>query len=552
MAYLVVTVGSNKGAEFKLNSENVQLGRHPSCEITVEDSAVSRHHAEIQERGGYYYLSDLDSRNGTQVNGTDVKNQRQLNHNDEIQICDTILRFKIDADSSNRSSIDNGKTSILEFFEDRGGQSSIQKSMDPDSSYKSDNQKLIQRKLTTLIGITKLLSSTLVLDDVIPKVLDSLFTFFPQAGRAFIILADEEGELGRHWWRDVKGDDETFRISRTIIQDVIKSGKALLAEDATLGNERFNPSMSIHGINIRSVMCAPMINAEGKCIGCVQIDTLESARSFRSDDLDMLNVVAMQCGIAVQNALMHETAVDQSVIENDLKIAREIQFRLLPKKRPNLEGFEFFHFYEPANLIGGDYFDYIPLRDGRLCVIVADVAGHGIASAVLMAKFSAEVRYALLTQPSVGKAVEEINNVIISHEFKRFVTMLLMVVDPETGVLTIVNAGHMDPLVRVGNEVTAISREIASIPIGIMPDNVYPEMQFQLEKNSTILLYTDGVNEAMDHDKKQYGNQRIIDVISECENRSEVIGQTLIDSVSDHRDVTVDQDDTCLVCIGRV
>ena len=196
MAFLRANNGTNIGKEFDLVSDDTLLGRHPSCEVVVQDSAVSRRHAKIESEAGSFFISDLQSRNGTQVNGETVLERRKLKHADLIQVCDTVFSFFIQRDATSQfredGEIIGGPTRVIAEFVDDGGASasSIRRKVDLESSYVQNDQSFVRSKLQTLIDITRALSQTLVLDDVIPTVLDSLFSVFPQADRAFVVLTE--------------------------------------------------------------------------------------------------------------------------------------------------------------------------------------------------------------------------------------------------------------------------------------------------------------------------------------------------------------------------
>src|SRR5690606_19891517 len=168
---------------------------------------------------------------------------------------------------------------------------------------------------------------------------------------------------------------------------------------------------------IRSMMCAPLLTADGEAIGVIQIDTLDQRHRFTEDDLDLLASVASQAAIAIDNAQLHEAALRQRAITRDLEVAREVQKGFLPERPPQVGDFQFYNYYQPANQVGGDYFDYVELPDGRLAVIVADVVGHGIAAALLMARLAAEVRFSLATEMRPATAVARLNNMFSRGAF---------------------------------------------------------------------------------------------------------------------------------------
>ena len=146
----------------------------------------------------------------------------------------------------------------------------------------------------------------------------------------------------------------------------------------------------------------------------------------------MLASVASQAAIAVDNAQLHENALKQQAVERDLELAHKVQRGLLPARPPQLAGYHFFDFYEPANQVGGDYYDYIELPGGRLAVVLADVSGKGVSAALLMAKLSGEVRYCLASEPTPAAAMNRINASFSRSGWDdRFVTFVLAVLDAE-------------------------------------------------------------------------------------------------------------------------
>ena len=157
----------------------------------------------------------------------------------------------------------------------------------------------------------------------------------------------------------------------------------------------------------------------------------------------MLASVACQAAIAVENAELHETAVRDQKRSRELEVAHDVLRGFLPSASPRIEGYDFFDFYEPANELGGDYYDYIPLPGRRLAVVVADVSGKGIPASLLMARLSADVRYCLASEPSPAEAVAQLNRVFFAAGWEdRFVTLVLAVLDPLRHEVTLVNAGH--------------------------------------------------------------------------------------------------------------
>jgi serine phosphatase RsbU (regulator of sigma subunit) len=204
--------------------------------------------------------------------------------------------------------------------------------------------------------------------------------------------------------------------------------------------------------------------------------------------------------------------------------------------------------------VGGDYFDYLPLSGNRIAIIVADVVGHGIAAALLMAKVSAESRFALATSETAVEAVSKMNNSLSGMNIDRFVTLALGILDTSTNQLTVVNAGHMPPIVRKADngEIEQIAVDESGLPLGIMEDYEYESVEFELGTGDIVVMYTDGINEAMNSDGMQLTTEKMIEEIREGQAKSpEAMGEQICQAVARHAGREPAIDDMCLVCIGR-
>ncbi|MEM8680491.1 MAG: FHA domain-containing protein, partial [Planctomycetota bacterium] len=407
MAYLQSISGSDYGKQYPLESGTVVLGRHPNCDVVLEASAVSRYHAHLLIKEDGVYVEDLKSRNGTFVNDQPISGQHRLSDTDQIRICDLLFAFR---DGSNTNGDPLGTVPGVRLVEDEThSQSSIMGKLD----LSADGGRVhvsasADVKLQALLELTNSLAETLEVAEVLPPVLDSLFKIFLQADRGFIMLTDESDKLQVCESKFRRPQDDTVRISRTIMQMVMDEKQAIISADAA-EDSRFGLTESIAQFQIRSFMAAPLINRDGDVLGTLQLDTLDPMREFKEQDLEILAAVTSQAAISIQSARMHEAALEQRAMQRDLELAQQVQMALLPQARPNIPAYEFFDFYRAANKIGGDYFDYVHLPDGRLAVIVADVTGHGAASALLMTKLAAEARYCLATVDRPADVVTQLN-----------------------------------------------------------------------------------------------------------------------------------------------
>jgi serine phosphatase RsbU (regulator of sigma subunit)/pSer/pThr/pTyr-binding forkhead associated (FHA) protein len=562
MAVLQALSGLQPGQVFPLRGESVILGRHPNCHIILESVAVSRQHARIAQMGGSYYIEDLDSRNGTCVNGQRIpaRQPRPLAENDEVRICEVVFAFrqgppplKVTLPEMEGSPV---ATALVVDDERPSGGSTIMSKINISTGSSSvQTQVNSEAKLKALIEISQRLGRALRLSEVLPSVLDSLFRIFLQADRGFIVLRERPG--GRLVPKAVKcrrqEDTETIRISRTIVNNVMATKEAILSADAAT-DARFEMAESIVDFHIRSVMCAPLIDSEGNALGVIQIDTQDQRTRFSRDDLDVLASVAYQAASAVENAQLHEAAVRQEALARDLALAHEMQRRLLPAGPPQIDQYDFFAFYAPADELGGDYYDYVALPDGRLAIVVADVSGHGISAALLMSRFSAATRFCLAIEPQPAAAMQRLNQDFCSGGWEdRFVTLVLCVLDPRRHEVTVVNAGHMPPLLRHGSrQIEPVGEEEARLPVGVDRDVTYAQTTAPLAPGDSLILYTDGITEAMNADDELYGLSRLrAQLSSPMDDGLSQLGQRILSDVRLFTGSRPQNDDICLTCFGR-
>ena len=243
---------------------------------------------------------------------------------------------------------------------------------------------------------------------------------------------------------------------------------------------------------------------------------------------------------------------EQQAMQRDLELAHKVQRGLLPVAAPAVDGYQFFDFYEAANQVGGDFYDYIVLRDGRVAVVLADVSGKGVSAALVMARLSAEVRYWLASEPSAAKAVDKINESFSSAGWEdRFVTFVLALLDPRTNRVTIVNAGHMPPFIRHGpNQVEELAPEISGMPLGV-GDMPFDSSEVKLAPGELLTLFTDGISEALNPKNELYTLDRLKHQLEMESDSTATLGHAVLDDVKRHVAGRCKSDDMCLVVFGR-
>jgi serine phosphatase RsbU (regulator of sigma subunit) len=558
------------------------MGRHPSCQIVLDNAAVSRNHAQILESHGTYFLEDLRSRNGTLLNGERIQGRTELKDGDELRVCEVVLRFyqgtpppadplpapttrKPSAAGSHSPSTPTlpeftptpaaGAQVLPQFLSDESSDSSsIITSLDVLPGLHPRIAVRPEAKLRAVMEISQNLARALKPEEVLPRVLESLFKIFPQADRGFIVLKDPaSGQLQVKAMRMRRENmEESSRLSTTILKEAMNKARAILSADAAT-DSRFSLSESIANLRIRSMMCAPLVPQGGESLGAIQVDTLDSSLQFSEEDLEVLASVAAQATLGLENAQLHTAALRQRDLERDLDFATQVQLGFLPKERPKVKGYEFFDFYEAAQRVGGDLFDYVMLPGGRVAVTIGDVAGKGVPAALLMARIYADTRYELLAQPSPGDAMSCLNNAVCSSGLgHRFITLAFAVLDPKAHTLTVVNAGHLPPLHRTQKgEVEPLAMKAAALPLGINPDTAYGQTQVKIGAGDSIVLFTDGVTEAMNAANELYGMPRLSKFMQTAPAAAEPLGEAIVADVEKFCNGQAQRDDICLLSFHR-
>lgn len=617
MAFLKMVSGNGAGQIFELTGDRIVLGRHPSCNIVLNDISVSRHHAQLLQSHGRFYLEDLRSRNKTFLNDVEIQQRTELAEADCIAICDILLTFHVqipsaeldaisaplesassqkvvvdiddfigvsqktgeknDCETGNQEVDDDAvepsiplrllqddesaeKTAAEKTSEGRGSASIISMlDAQPDQPLRLSVRP--ETKLRAILDINNVLGETFEFHEVLEKILEQLFRVFPQADEGFVLL--KEPEHGKLLVRATKtrfvNDEESVRVSMTIVKKAMADCQAILSHDAS-SDVRFDSSESLSRLKIRSMLCVPLVPWQAEPLGVIQLNTKGLKQQFEQDDLDLLASVASPITLAVENANLHHSLLHQRDLEralererDDVELAVQVQLDFLPTQPPDIAGYQFFDFYEAAMRVGGDYFDYVQLPDGRIAVTLGDVAGKGVPAALLMAKLSSSVRFHLLTQATVADAVNSLNAEISSSGLgHRFITFVAVVLDPVNHQMTIVNAGHMPPVLRERNgSVRELADEVAAVPLGVVRDQLYKSATVSLQPGESVLLFTDGITETLNKSEKIYGRKRLQQFMGNFSGDFSEFIPALLTEIDEFSGGCPQRDDICLVCVHR-
>lgn len=557
MAFLELVRSGLPATRFAIEGDRAVIGRSSDCDVPLDVAAVSRRHAAILREQDRFFIEDLQSRNGTFLNDQRVLERAPLADGDQLLICGQTFRFHGDH-SSGRGLL--GGVDLSDLMEDdttKANRASVMATFDV-SGGGSASWRLSAKpevKLAALLEISNNLGKAMSVEEILPRLLDSLFKIFVQADRGFVVMRPKaDGPLVPVAEKSRReGDDQRMRISRTIVEQAIESRKAILSADAS-SDERFGMAQSIADFAIRSMICAPMISTDGEPLGVIQIDTLNQKSRFTDEDLEVLAGVASQAAVSIDNAKMHHQVLSQQAMERDLELARRMQRALLPSEPPQVSGYCFFDYYQSARQVGGDYYDYVTLHDGRFAVIVGDVAGKGVSAALLMARLSSDVRFLLASEEDPAAAVQKINAGFANTDWQdKFVTMIVAVVNPHSHEMILVNAGHMAPLLRrKGGRIESVGEETAGLPLGVSDDYAYEAEHRSLEPGDFVTIFTDGFSEAMNAERELYGLERLTEQVGSSAVSVVDLGKHILDDVREFVGGVAQSDDMCLACFGRV
>ncbi len=565
MAMLKRVTGEASGQLIELKSEVTLIGRAPECHIILDPTGISRRHAEIKKIGNNYFLLDLKSKNHTLVNNVAIESSRDhpLKTGDKINICDVEFVYYAVAPPKDSGPKPEGNVMVVtegDTFDDPN-----MHTLDASRSSALASVVRPEIKLKAILEIARNLSSELRIDSVAPKILDSLMELFPQAERLFLVLIDPESKkLVRKAFRyrpnrrtpfsgTIPEDEIPMSISRSLVNQVLGQKKSVLSKDA--GNDKNLPtSASIADLKIRSVMCVPLLTPDGQALGILQLDTSDR-HQFHQDDLDVVDVVAGQAAIAIQNAAMHESLLAGDRLTRDLKLAETVQKRFLPQSVPKIPGYEFFSHYHPTYEVGGDYYDFVTLPQNRLAVALGDVSGKGVAAALMMAKFSGDTRYCILTENAPGPAANELNTLLCDAGIEeKFITLSLSILDFVNHRLTLASAGHLPVIVRRANgKVEEVGEEIGGFPLGIMPDSAYKQIEISLNPGDVVVVYSDGVPDSRSPSEELYDyrdNRRLLKRVAESSGSPEAVGRAILQEIREYSAGHSQTDDITLICFG--
>jgi len=368
------------------------------------------------------------------------------------------------------------------------------------------------RKLQFLREATKALASTLDLGELLGCILE-VAKAQADAERGTLFLVDEKTE--EIWSLIAHGLEKReirLPLGRGIAGYVAMSGEILNIPDA-YADSRFNPDVDAQtGYRTRNILCLPIRNKSGKIIAALQLLNKRSG-IFTPEDVDFLLTLSDHTALALENAQLHRALLEKERLEREMALARDIQRSLLPEKAPRLPGFDIAVTNEPCYEVGGDYYDFLTLDPDTLLVVIADVEGKGISSAMVMSNLQATLRALVLNLHSLENLAESLNHMILAGtRGGKYLTMFLGLIDIPHKAFEYINCGHVPPVI-VRTEGEPVDLTEGGTVVGLFENVRYKGGEFKFQTGDVLVLCTDGITESMNEEQQEYGMERLINCV---------------------------------------
>jgi sigma-B regulation protein RsbU (phosphoserine phosphatase) len=506
------------------------IGRRSGSDLHVMDTEVSREHAEIAQVGGRYLVRDRGSRYGTFVNGSLVT-EHPLVHGDRIRLGKS------------------GKAELLFWIGE----------LPPEGSSEGSSILGGFRQVANLRETLQAVGSARLLDEVLTLVLDAAIEM-TEAERGFVMLANEAGELEL---KLARGEGKMplpgtgFARSHKIPEAVYASGTARVVTDLH-DSDLAQAHEGTIALGIRHVLCVPLrlvryvehagTTPASQSIGVLYLDSREKGTMLSHTARAALETLAAEAAGAIENTRLYRSALEKARIDEELKIASQIQQSLLPPAKKTGAFFDAFGTSIPCRAIGGDFFEYMDLPDGRFGFALGDVAGKGPPAALLTAVLQGLFVAHATASPEPSTTIARVNQGLLSRKIEaRFATAFFGMLDRD-GRLSYCNAGHNPPLLFSGGSVRRL--EAGGIVLGLFGNATYEQEVVQLAPGVVIVVFSDGVSEAVNGAGDEFGEERIPGAVAATIDQSpQTMLDALLASVRQFADGTPMKDDVTAVIL---
>ena len=411
-------------------------------------------------------------------------------------------------------------------------------------------------RLSTLIEVNGLIGSSLDLDTILENVM-TISKKVMNADASSLMRIDEktneliyqvaQGSVGERLKREVR-----LKMGQGIAGTVAESGEALLLEDAYDHPKFYRGNDEATGYRTKSMITVPL-KVGSRVTGVAQVINRLDGKPFDQDDLELFLALSGMAAIALENAKMHRQILEKQRLVKDMEFARTVQESFLPQRAPEVPDHRFSAHYTPALEVGGDFYDFIRLDRDRTGIVIGDVSGKGVPAALFMAKLGSDMRTLAFTEPSPAAALVKLNDLLAERSRRgMFATLLYVELDTSSRTLTLCNAGHLPPIVRKADGSLARLAAASGAPLGMLPGMQFRQETASLGRGDTVVLYTDGIVEAMNAKEELYGYERFEALLRKSSGEPDALKDAIIADVDRFTGLSPQHDDMTLVCFGAV
>jgi sigma-B regulation protein RsbU (phosphoserine phosphatase) len=390
-------------------------------------------------------------------------------------------------------------------------------------------------RLATLYRISQTFNSSLDLEEVLNRVMDEVIKI-THGERGFLMLCEDDGSMS---FKAARGLDQQtiespeFQVSRGIVERVAEEGKSILTSDAQ-SDEWLSSRESVRALNLRAVLAVP-VQLKEECKGVIYVDNRIQTGIFRPTDTELLEGIASSAAIAIENARLYQVAMEKGRLERELQVARDVQSNLIPRATPEIPGWEFAATWHPARQVSGDFFDFIPLPQDNIGVVIADVTDKGMPAALFMAHTRSILRASVVGPYPPAEAIASANHLICTEPTEgMFVSLFYAQLDPAKSQMSFVNGGHNPPIHYRAASDEFVELPRTGFPLGIEDGSEYEQGVIHFKDGDFLLMYTDGVTEAMNETQDLFEKDRLHQILLENKTSSALDIQSAINNAVFH------------------
>ncbi len=539
MSSLHVRDPSGRQSVFRLSGDIVVFGRSRDCMLVLDAKGVSRIHGRfVREPEGRWWVEDLGAKNGILLNGRFIS-RHPLADGDVLTVGELALTYRHSA-----AGVPGSPTPALTLTDAvTAPGTTVERAPGVVSSMDA-------RRLTALYEISTRLMDRRDVGDLVDVAASALIAELEAEVVVFGLTRDPERERDRVIIRPAGFAAGSITLSRSVLSRTLEARRAILVSDTSSDVDlRIAQSIVVGGI--RSALCVPLMRQQD-VTGFIYVDSRRCGRAYDDRDLQFASAVGAMAGTAIENARLAAAELVKQRMEAELARAREVQQAIMPSQWPAVEGWEVSGRHISCREVGGDYCDAIVTRDGRLWLLIADVCGKGAGAALLASSIHAAV-HALIEQcPTPSRLLAPLNDLLVRHAVgASFVTLLAAVVDPATGEALVSSAGHPPPIHFSAERAPAPIPIEGGLMLGVVERTDYADTRWSIPQDSgTLLLYTDGVTEALDPAGEPFGEDRLLATLAAPASAGDVIA-TVLGELERFRGAAEQSDDLTLLACRR-